>query len=158
MRLTTKGRYAITALIDLALHQGGGAIPLSDIAARQDIPISYLGHLFARMSKGGLVNAQRGPGGGYRLAKSSDRISLSDIIAVVEERIDNTRCGGQQNCQNNRMCLTHALWEDLNVRIEGMLEGISLSDVVTSRQVLSVAARQDRQAGGTAAVSFQSRA
>lgn len=144
MHLTTKGRYAITALADVALHEERGAVSLSAIATRQNIPVSYLGHLLAQMSKCGLVISQRGPGGGYRLGKSHNQISLADIINAVEEKIDNTRCGGQQNCQNNEVCLTHALWEDLNARFDGVFSGIRLFDIISQSRVRSVAERQDR--------------
>lgn len=144
MHLTSKGRYAVTALVDVALHEREGAVSLADISARQNIPISYLGHLLAQMSKHGLVNSQRGPGGGYHLAKSGDQISLADIINAVEEKIDNTRCGGNLNCQNNEICLTHALWVDLNSRLDDMFSGIRLYDVISQGGVRSVAKRQDR--------------
>ncbi len=144
MHLTTRGRYAITALADVALHEGQGAVSLSAIATRQNIPLSYLGHLLAQMSKCGLVSSQRGPGGGYRLGRSHDQISLADIINAVEEKVDNTRCGGQQNCQNNEVCLTHALWEDLNDRFDSVFNGIRLFDIISQSRVRSVAKRQDR--------------
>jgi len=161
MRLTTKGRYAVTAMTDLALHQhenGGRPVSLSDIAERQSIPAAYLGRLFACLRSHGLVESWRGPGGGYRLARSAGEISIADMIEAVDERTDNTRCRGQVNCQDNHKCLTHVLWSDLSRRIEDVLSDICLSDVVSDAQVREVAERQDamaRNRGGAATVQWR---
>lgn len=143
MRLTTKGRYAVTAMLDLALHYDQGPINLADISSRQDISLSYLEQLFSRLRKQGLVESARGPGGGYRLGRKSEEISVSDVICAVDESVDATRCGGQKNCQGEDRCLTHDLWEDLSREITGFLSGISLADLVARRAVKMVSQRQD---------------
>jgi len=117
MRLTTKGRYAVTAMLDLALHHSGGPVTLSDIAQRQGISLSYLEQLFALLRRRGLVSSTRGPGGGYRLGRKSDEIAVADVIAAVDESVDATRCGGKENCQGAERCLTHDLWQDLSRQI-----------------------------------------
>lgn len=157
MKLTTKGRYAVTAMLDLALHDGEGPVALSDIATRQGISLSYLEQLFARLRKRGLVKSVRGPGGGYRLAREACDIAVSDVIWAVDELVDATRCGGRENCQREERCLTHDLWEDLSRQIRDFLNGIDLAQLVERRRVREVAARQDgmtvgapEQAGGIA--------
>jgi len=130
MKLTTKGRYAVTAMLDLALHDQGGPINLADISSRQGISLSYLEQLFARLRKQGLVISARGPGGGYQLGRQSEEISIVDVIRAVDERVDATRCGGSKNCQGDERCLTHDLWEELSQQISGFLGGISLADLV----------------------------
>ena len=149
MRLTTKGRYAVTAMTDLALHEhenGGRPVALGDIAERQSIPVAYLGRLFVGLRRYGLVKSSRGPGGGYRLARSARDISVADMIEAVDENLDNTRCQGQVNCQGSHKCLTHVLWSDLNRRIQDVLSDVRLFDVVSDEQVLAVAERQDARA------------
>ena len=149
MRLTTKGRYAVTAMADLALHEhanGRCPVTLCDIAERQSIPVAYLGRLFSGLRRYGLVESQRGPGGGYRLARNARDISVADMIEAVDEKVDNTRCQGQVNCQDNRKCLTHVLWSDLSRRIQDVLSDVCLSDVVSDERVLAVAQRQDARA------------
>jgi len=143
MRLTTKGRYAVTAMLDLALHHGQGPITLSDISLRQGISLSYLEQLFARLRKQGLVSSARGPGGGYQLGKKAEAISVADVIAAVDENVDATRCGGLKNCQSEQRCLTHDLWEDLSQQIYEFLSRITLSQLVERNSVKSVSARQD---------------
>lgn len=143
MRLTTKGRYAVTAMLDLALHRDQGAITLADISARQDISLSYLEQLFSRLRKGGLVVSLRGPGGGYRLSRSSADISVSNVIAAVDESVDATRCSGKGNCQGDARCLTHDLWQGLSGQIEEYLSTVSLADLAQQRGVQEVSARQD---------------
>ena len=143
MRLTTKGRYAVTAMLDLALHENYGPVNLMDISKRQGISLAYLEQLFLRMRKGGLIASSRGPGGGYRLKQSRSDISVADVIRAVDEQVDATRCGGNQNCQADERCLTHDLWEDLSMHITDFLTGISLSDLVERRSVKQVSARQD---------------
>ncbi len=144
MKLTTKGRYAVTAMLDLALHNPHGPITLADISYRQGISLSYLEQLFARLRKQGLVASTRGPGGGYSLSRPADAIYVGEVITAVDERVDTTRCGGMQNCQNDQPCLTHDLWADLSRQIQDFLNGISLADLTARRGVREVAARQDR--------------
>ncbi len=143
MRLTTKGRYAVTAMLDLALHHAGAPVNLADIASRQGISLSYLEQLFARLRKQGLVISARGPGGGYGLAHSAAAITVADVIRAVDEAVDATRCGGKQNCQGEERCLTHELWEELSRRIAGFLGEVSLADLVARREVKQVQRRQD---------------
>jgi Rrf2 family iron-sulfur cluster assembly transcriptional regulator len=143
MRLTTKGRYAVTAMLDLALHYDQGAVTLAEIAKRQGISLSYLEQLFARLRRNGLVDSVRGPGGGYNLAHDPAKISVADIIVAINENIDARRCGGKANCHGDERCLTHELWEELSDRIHSFLNSISLADLVNQPQVQEVALRQD---------------
>ena len=143
MRLTTKGRYAVTAMLDLALNQGKGAVTLQDIALKQDISLSYLEQLFAKLRGDGMVRGTRGPGGGYRLARSAEAISVAAIISAVDEKADMTRCGGEANCQNGEKCLTHELWTELSLEIYQFLDGISLANLVSRPEVQEVAERQE---------------
>ena len=142
MKLTTKGRYAVTAMLDLALHYEQGAVTLSDIARRQGISLSYLEQLFARLRRNGLVDSVRGPGGGYNLAMPPSSISVAKIVIAINENIDATRCGGEKNCDGEERCLTHNLWEDLSHRIHDFLDGITLADLVNKPTVQEVARRQ----------------
>lgn len=158
MRLTTKGRYAVTAMLDLAFHQGQGPITLADIAERQGISLSYLEQLFSRLRKKLLVASVRGPGGGYVLGKDADEIYIASVITAVDEKVDTTRCGGNHNCQDNERCLTHDLWHDLSDQIYDYLNRISLHDLMERRGVKQVAQRQDKeltQADEKAAVSTE---
>ena len=150
MRLTTKGRYAVTAMLDLALHHGKGPIALADISARQGISLSYLEQLFARLRKEGLVSSARGPGGGYRLGRTADRISVADVITAVDESVDATRCHGKQNCHGEQRCLTHDLWEELGRQIEVFLASVTLADVL-ERRVLGRARPLERAEGARVA-------
>ena len=143
MKLTTKGRYAVTAMLDLALHHGQGPITLSDIAQRQGISLSYLEQLFARLRRESLVSSVRGPGGGYSLARDAGDIFIAEVITAVDENVDTTRCGGAHNCQNNQRCLTHDLWRDLSARIYDYLNRISLQELMNRSGVQEVAERQD---------------
>ena len=145
MRLTTKGRYAVTAMLDLVLHHEKGPITLAAIAERQGISLSYLEQLFSRMRKKGLVFSVRGPGGGYSPARSSSEISVAEIITAVDESVDTTRCNGAHNCQNNELCLTHNLWEDLSDRIYDHLKNVSLESLMVNQNVQQVAERQNRR-------------
>ena len=145
MKLTTKGRYAVTAMLDLALHYEQGAVTLSDIARRQGISLSYLEQLFARLRRNGLVDSVRGPGGGYNLAMPPSNISVAKIVIAINENIDATRCGGEKNCDGEERCLTHNLWEDLSHRIHEFLDGISLADLVSKPTVQEVARRQSNR-------------
>lgn len=142
MRLTTKGRYAVTAMLDLALHHTQEPIALADIAQRQGISLSYLEQLFARLRKQGLVDSARGPGGGYRLGRGSAEISIADVIQAVDEKVDATRCGGKMNCQGEERCLTHDLWSGLSDQIHEFLDAISLAQLVEKRDGKNGAARQ----------------
>lgn len=154
MRLTTKGRYAVTAMLDLAIHQGKGPIALADIAQRQSISLSYLEQLFSRLRRRSLVSSVRGPGGGYNLARNASEIHVAEVITAVDENVDTTRCGGDQNCQNEGPCLTHDLWRDLSGRIFEYLNGISLQDLVDRKEVREVAGRQDARRRGLSADSL----
>lgn len=145
MRLTTKGRYAVTAMLDLAYHSGQKPVTLTDIAKRQDISLSYLEQLFSKLRRAGMVTGVRGPGGGYQLSRSSDEINIADIITAVDESVDSTRCGGKGNCQNNQPCLTHELWMGLIEQIRTYLAEISLADLLSRRTIQSVANRQDQE-------------
>jgi len=145
MRLTTKGRYAVTAMLDLALHRDQGPITLADISQRQGISLSYLEQLFSRLRKQGLVESTRGPGGGYRLGKAAEEIAVADVITAVDESVDATRCGGLENCQDEQRCLTHELWCELSQQIFEFLSGISLAHLVARRGVREVADRQERE-------------
>ncbi len=139
MRLTTKGRFAVTAMLDLALCEAKGAehikpTTLAGISERQQISLSYLEQLFSRLRKQGLVSSVRGPGGGYRLAKSANAISVSCVITAVDEQIDATQCGGTENCHDEGRCMTHDLWASLNTKILDYLSGVSLADLVENQR------------------------
>lgn len=145
MRLTTKGRYAVTAMLDLAIHYDQGPITLADISQRQRISLSYLEQLFSKLRKNGLVESSRGPGGGYKLSRPSEHIYVAQIISAVDDNMDATRCGGKGNCQDDEPCLTHELWSDLSQQIYSFLNGIDLAQLVERRMVKEVAERQDLQ-------------
>ena len=142
MRLTTKGRYAVTAMLDLAIHARIEPVSLGDISERQSISISYLEQLFAKLRKNGLVSSVRGPGGGYQLARHGADIFIAQIIDAVDELVDVTRCAGQGDCQQGMMCLTHELWTDLSHQIHTFLSSISLEELVRRREVQAVSLRQ----------------
>ncbi len=146
MRLTTKGRYAVTAMLDLAFHGQNKPVTLTEIATRQTISLSYLEQLFARLRKAGMVKGVRGPGGGYRLSRDASEINIAEIIAAVDEQVDSTKCGGKGDCQNNQPCLTHDLWMGLSAQIRDYLQGISLGSLLEREFVNEVARRQDREA------------
>lgn len=130
MRLTTKGRFAVTAMLDIALYEAEKPVTLAGISERQSISLSYLEQLFSRLRKQGLVSSVRGPGGGYRIAKAHQEISVSDIITAVDEQVDATQCGGHENCREEGRCMTHDLWASLNTKILEYLSGVSLADMV----------------------------
>ena len=134
MRLTTKGRFAVTAMLDLALNEIDRPVTLAGISERQEISLSYLEQLFSRLRRHGLVKSVRGPGGGYRVARPLDKISVSDIITAVDEQIDATQCGGNENCHDEHRCMTHDLWASLNVKILEYLSGVSLAELVASQR------------------------
>jgi Rrf2 family iron-sulfur cluster assembly transcriptional regulator len=145
MKLTTKGRYAVTAMLDLALHFDQGAVTLAEIAKRQGISLSYLEQLFAKLRRNGLVNSVRGPGGGYNLARVPHEITVAAIVNAINENIDVRKCGGKENCDGEFTCLTHQLWEDLSLRISDFLTSISLGDLVSQPNVQAAAKRQSIQ-------------
>ena len=143
MQLTTKGRYAVNALLDLALHDSEGPVALADIAKRQSISQTYLEQLFSKLKRHGLVSSSRGPRGGYRLALETEEISIAKIIYSVDEKIDIARCRGKQNCQKGKRCLTHDLWMELNMHVSGFLNGITISDLINRNNVRHVSKQQD---------------
>lgn len=145
MRLTTRGRYAVTAMLDLALHAKGGPVSLADISGRQGISQSYLEQLFSRLRKKGLVDGTRGPGGGYRLGKETMNISVADVIDAVDESVDATKCGGEKNCQGTQRCLTHDLWEDLSGQIRNFLDDVSFEQLIERKSVQVVHEWQDHR-------------
>ncbi len=132
-------------MLDLAYHGGKKPVTLTDIAKRQDISLSYLEQLFAKLRRAGMVTGVRGPGGGYQLSRAADEINVADIITAVDESVDSTRCGGKGNCQNNQPCLTHELWMGLSEQIRAYLAGISLADLLSRQVVQAVADRQERE-------------
>ncbi|MEN3355602.1 MAG: Rrf2 family transcriptional regulator, iron-sulfur cluster assembly transcription factor [Betaproteobacteria bacterium] len=134
MRLTTKGRFAVTAMVDLALRHGGGPVTLAEISSRQKISLSYLEQLFGKLRRHQLVDSVRGPGGGYRLAKDMSAISVAEIILAVDEPIDATQCAGKENCRDEQKCLTHDLWATLNERIFDYLGSVSLRQLVDNQR------------------------
>jgi Rrf2 family iron-sulfur cluster assembly transcriptional regulator len=146
MKLTSKGRYAVTAILDLAFHVQDGPVSLSHISRRQGISLSYLEQLFTRLRKKKLVSSTRGPGGGYSLGRAADRISVAEVIAAVDELVDTTRCSGAENCHGGKQCLTHDLWDDLGRQIVDFLGEITLQDLLEEEAIRSVAARQDEKA------------
>ncbi len=145
MRLTTKGRYAVTAMLDLAVHHGEGPVSLADISQRQEISLSYLEQLFAKLRRAGLVRSVRGPGGGYELNRELVTIFIAEIIDAVNESIDTTRCHGKANCQGGETCLTHHLWEDLSDQIHHFLDNISLADLVARGEIRRIAEAQQQK-------------
>ena len=147
MKLTTRGRYAVTAMLDLALNGEQGPISLAAISQRQDISLSYLEQLFAKLRKNDLVASVRGPGGGYRLSREREQINVADIIAAVNESTDSTGCQGKGDCQNGEPCLTHQLWNDLSLQIHDFLSGISLGSLTEQREVKVVSERQSKLGG-----------
>ena len=146
MRLTTKGRYAVTAMLDLALRDGNGPISLADISERQGISLSYLEQLFTKLRRAGLVKSTRGPGGGYSLSVPAPELPVAKVITAVDEKVDTTRCGGLGNCHDDGQCLTHELWVDLSDQIYEFLNGISLGDLVERKSVQEVSLRREEQA------------
>ena len=140
MRLTTKGRFAVTAMMDLALRGEDGPVALAGVAERQNISLSYLEQLFGKLRRYKLVDSVRGPGGGYRIARPLDRVSVADIIRAVDEHLDATQCGGQENCQDEHRCMTHDLWSTMNAKMFDYLASVTLADLV-GREKVKAAAR-----------------
>jgi Rrf2 family iron-sulfur cluster assembly transcriptional regulator len=138
MRLTTKGRFAVTAMLDLALHAQDGPVTLANISARQKISLSYLEQLFGKLRRNALVESVRGPGGGYNLGRPLDELTVADIIQAVEEPIDSRQCEGRDNCLGDRRCMTHDLWESLNTTVVGFLSGVTLAQLVQKQRTQPV--------------------
>ena len=151
MKLTSKGRYAVTAMLDVAIHAASKPVSLADISKRQGISLSYLEQLFSKLRKHGLVISVRGPGGGYRLGRCSADIVVAEVISAVNESVDATKCGGVGNCQSGNQCLTHNLWAQLSDNIENFLSGISLAQLIEQQDVQQVSQRQDRVAASAEA-------
>jgi Rrf2 family iron-sulfur cluster assembly transcriptional regulator len=145
MRLTTKGRFAVTAMLDLALRGGKHPVTLAGISERQDISLSYLEQLFSRLRRHELVESVRGPGGGYYLARPLEQVTVADIIRAVDEPIDATQCGGNENCHHEHRCLTHDLWTGLNAHIYSYLDNVSLASLVAKSDECKAAVVQDRR-------------
>ena len=145
MRLSTKGRYAVTAMMDIALHERVGPVTLADISQCQGISLSYLEQLFAKLRRRELVQSIRGPGGGYVLGRPATAIYVAEIVDSVDETVDATRCAGKANCQHGEKCLTHELWSDLSDQIHHFLNGIDLESLIARRGVQQVAARQQHE-------------
>jgi len=139
MRLTTKGRFAVTAMLDLALNGDERPVSLAGISERQKISLSYLEQLFGKLRRRNLVESVRGPGGGYNLAREAAHVSVADIVRAVEEPMDSTQCGGRENCHDNHRCMTHDLWEELNTTVYGFLEGVKLAHLVERQRTRPVA-------------------
>jgi len=142
MRLTTKGRYAVTAMLDLAIHSKVKPVTLTEIATRQTISLSYLEQLFSRLRRADMVVGVRGPGGGYKLSREADEINISDVILAVDEQVDLTNCEQKGNCQEGEACLTHDLWMGLSGVVRNYLDGITLGDILAKESVQAVAERQ----------------
>ncbi|TDK68212.1 Fe-S cluster assembly transcriptional regulator IscR [Sapientia aquatica] len=139
MRLTTKGRFAVTAMIDLALRQADGPVTLAGISARQEISLSYLEQLFSKLRRHEIVESVRGPGGGYNLGRPAAKVTVADIIIAVDEPIDATQCGGKENCHSSEhvggaRCMTHELWATLNAKMVDYLDSVSLQDLVNQQK------------------------
>lgn len=144
MKLTTKGRYAVTAVLDLSFHQNEGPVSLADISERQSISLSYLEQLFARLRRNEIVNSTRGPGGGYSLSREPEKISMAEIIVAVDESYDATNCASEPGgCTGSNQCLTHDLWQELSQEIHGFLNEITVAEMRTRRDVIEVMKRQD---------------
>ena len=153
MRLTTKGRFAVTAMIDLGMRQQRGPVTLAGISDRQRISLSYLEQLFGRLRRQGIVDSVRGPGGGYTLARPMEAITVASIIRAVDEPIDATQCGGLGNCHDERECMTHDLWMALNARIYDYLDSVHLADLVNKqleKQAEDGARKEPRRPVGSA--------
>lgn len=146
MRLTTKGRYAVTAVLDLAIHQHKGPVSLAAISERQDISLSYLEQLFSKLRRNGVVKSTRGPGGGYKLMNRAEDITISDIIVAIDESCQVASCEDTGGCQGDYQCLTHDLWQEISNEIRSFLDGISLAEVMAGKSVADISIRQDKKA------------
>ena len=143
MRLTTKGRFAVTAMIDLALREHAGPVALAGISGRQSISLSYLEQLFGKLRRNALVESVRGPGGGYRLGRAAADISVAEIIHAVDEPVDATQCQGKENCLDDGRCLTHDLWANLNAHMVEFLDGVSLEALIAEQRDRLVRCEQE---------------
>ncbi len=143
MRLTTKGRFAVTAMVDLALRQTRGPVTLAAISERQHISLSYLEQLFGKLRRHKLVTSVRGPGGGYNLARQPQTITVAEIISAVDEPLDATQCGGKENCHDDRRCMTHDLLATLNEKMQNYLSSVTLGDLVAHQQGKPVSVIKD---------------
>jgi len=143
MRLTAKGRYAVTAMLDLAVRKDVGPVSLADISERQGISLSYLEQLFAKLRRRELVKSVRGPGGGYQLSRQANEIFVAQIVDSVDENVDATKCAGRADCQGGETCLTHELWTDLSQQIHQFLSSIDLASLIEKREIQEIAARQE---------------
>ena len=146
MRLTTKGRYAVTAVLDLAIHQHKGPVSLAAISERQCISLSYLEQLFSKLRRNGVVKSTRGPGGGYKLLNHAEDITISDIIVAIDESCQVASCEDKGGCKGDYQCLTHDLWQEISNEIRGFLDGISLAEVMAGESVTDISIRQDKKA------------
>jgi len=151
MRLTTKGRFAVTAMIDLAMQCGSGPVTLAEISQRQKISLSYLEQLFSKMRRRVLVDSVRGPGGGYRLAKDMAQVSVADIILAVDEPVDSTQCGGKENCHDGQKCITHDLWTNLDQHVVDYLSAVTLKQLVDEQKATQNGVVQVQDMRGTLA-------
>ena len=145
MRLTTKGRFAVTAMIDVAMHGSQGPVTLAGVSERQKISLSYLEQLFGKLRRHGLVESVRGPGGGYHLARPANSVSVADVIVAVDEPIDATKCGGKENCHDDKRCMTHELWANLNTHIFAYLRSVTLEQLVRQQDKQAVAVLKDQR-------------
>jgi len=145
MRLTTKGRFAVTAMVDLAMRQTRGPVTLAAISERQHISLSYLEQLFGKLRRRTLVSSVRGPGGGYRLAKPMQSVTVADIVIAVDEPLDATQCGGKENCADDKRCMTHELWATLNKKMHEYLSSVSLADLVAQQAARPVTVLHDKR-------------
>jgi Rrf2 family iron-sulfur cluster assembly transcriptional regulator len=143
MRLTTKGRFAVTAMLDLAMRQGRGPVTLAAISERQHISLSYLEQLFGKLRRAKLVSSVRGPGGGYNLAQPAPQLTVAQIVTAVDEPLDATQCGGKENCHDERRCMTHDLWATLNEKMYEYLSSVTLADLVAHQSGKPVAVIKD---------------
>ena len=143
MKLTTKGRFAVTAMLDLAMRQNRGPVTLAAISERQHISLSYLEQLFGKLRRAKLVSSVRGPGGGYNLAQGPNQITVADIVTAVDEPLDATQCGGKENCHEEKRCMTHDLWATLNEKMYDYLSSVSLADLVAHQSGKPVAVIKD---------------
>jgi Rrf2 family transcriptional regulator, iron-sulfur cluster assembly transcription factor len=145
MRLTTKGRFAVTAMVDLGMRQTRGPVTLAAISERQHISLSYLEQLFGKLRRRKLVSSVRGPGGGYRLAQPMQSITVADIVIAVDEPLDATQCGGKENCADDKRCMTHELWATLNKKMHEYLSSVSLADLVAQQAARPVTVLHDKR-------------
>ena len=145
MRLTTKGRFAVTAMVDLAMRQTRGPVTLAAISERQHISLSYLEQLFGKLRRRKLVTSVRGPGGGYRLAQPMHGVTVAEIVTAVDEPLDATQCGGKENCKDDKRCMTHDLWANLNKKMHEYLSSVSLGDLVAQQADRPVAVLHDKR-------------